>query len=70
MIESVYLFDAHQLLAVLRPRGIKLGIATSVASELGSSAEVYPVQRNHAITLDNVQRQRLVLSPDRFLREM
>jgi len=61
VIESVYLFDAHQLLAVLRHRGIKLGIATSVASVLWASAEVFPVQRNHAITLDNVQCQRLEL---------
>jgi len=60
-IESVYLFDAYQLLAVLRPRGIKLGIATSIASELWASAEVYPVQHNYAIILDNVQCQRLEL---------
>ena len=60
-IESVYLFDAYQILGVLRPRGIKLGIATSVASELWTSAEIYPVQRSHVLTVDEVQRQRLAL---------
>lgn len=60
-IESVYLFDAYQILGVLRPRGIKLGIATSVASELWTSAEIYPVQRSHMLTVDEVQRQHLAL---------
>jgi hypothetical protein len=61
VIESVFLFDASQILAVLRPRGIKLGIATSVASELWIRAEIYPVQQNHVLTVDEAQRQRLAL---------
>ncbi|HEU5374239.1 MAG TPA: hypothetical protein VFV38_02280 [Ktedonobacteraceae bacterium] len=58
-IEFVFLFDAQQLLAALRPRGVKLGIATSVVSEFWVKAEIYPTQRNHMLMLSDEQKQQL-----------
>ncbi len=58
-IEFVFLFDAHQLLATLRPRGIKLGVATSIATEFWTKAEIYPAQRSPILTLNDEQRRHL-----------
>jgi hypothetical protein len=48
-LESVYLFDARKLLAELRQRGVKIGIATSVRAAQWSAAEIYPQQHNDAL---------------------
>ena len=61
LIRSVFLFDAAALLKDLRSRGVKLGIATSVAREFWDRAEVQPVQRNSDLTLS--EKQRKVLEP-------
>ena len=60
-IESVFLFDAPQLVDALRARGIKLGVATSVAAHLWNDAEVYPVQRSNRLILSPEQREMLGL---------
>jgi hypothetical protein len=60
-IESVFLFEAQRLIDALRLRGIKLGIATSVIRELWDSAEIYPVQRNNLLMLNEEQRKQLAL---------
>ena len=60
-IESVFLFESHRLIDALRLRGIKLGIATSVIKELWDRAEIYPVQRNNMLTLNDEQRKQLAL---------
>ncbi len=43
-INSVFLFNAKQLMEVLISRKVKIGIATSVISSLWDSAEIYPKQ--------------------------
>lgn len=42
LIDGVYLFDASRLVAALKPRGCKIGIATSVAQEFWRAARIYP----------------------------
>jgi len=61
VIESVFLFDARELLTALRARGVKTGIATSVAGKLWIAAEIYPVQRNQGLLLSDEQRRLLDL---------
>jgi hypothetical protein len=41
-IDSVYLFNSHDLLAEQQMRGVKIGIATSVREAQWSAAEIYP----------------------------
>jgi hypothetical protein len=41
-IDSVYLFDAHQLLADQRARGVKIGVASSIPRDRWLQAEVHP----------------------------
>lgn len=55
----MYLFDDPNLVGVLRSRGVKLGVATSVASELWEAAEVHPVQINPMLELSEGQRRML-----------
>ncbi len=46
VIAAVYLFDARELVAALRARGVKLGIAASVTRPLWDAAELWPAPRN------------------------
>src|SRR5258708_29709360 len=70
-IESVFLFEAQRLIDALRLRGIKLGIATSIIRKLWNSAEIYPVQRNDVLTLNDEQRKQLALfSIQRFPKSL
>ncbi|GAB7043958.1 MULTISPECIES: hypothetical protein [Catenuloplanes] len=55
LIASVHLFDARQLLAELRSRGVKIGTASSVRSAQWDAAEIYPRQRQHALTVSPEQ---------------
>lgn len=50
-IESVYLLEAAPLVAQLRARGVKIGVATSVRRHVWDDAEVYPSQTNRALRL-------------------
>jgi hypothetical protein len=61
VIKSVFLFDASKLIDILRKRGVKIGIATSVIGQLWDNAEIYPTQRNNKLTLSNEQRSLLDL---------
>jgi len=61
VICSVHLFDAHDLVGILRRRGIKIGIATSVRQQLWEETEIYPLQRNRALVLSPEQRRLLAL---------
>ena len=54
-IDSVFLFDAPALLARLRERGVKIGVATSVVRSLWDAAEVYPRPTNPALRLTQGQ---------------
>ena len=55
IISNVYLFDIKKLVDILRKRGIKIGIATSVAKAYWSDAEIYPQLRNNILELDKQQ---------------
>jgi len=54
-ITSVYLFDARVLLNDLRGRGVKIGEGSSVREAQWEAAQIYPEQRNQALTLQPVQ---------------
>jgi len=55
VIDAVYLFDAHELVGVLRSRGLKIGVATSVRQQLWNEAEIYPTQQNTRLVLSDEQ---------------
>ncbi len=59
LIESVYLFEAAALVQSLKQRGVKIGVAASVAKPLWVSAEVYPEQRSQALVLTDEQKEQL-----------
>ena len=61
VIEAVHLFDARELVNVLRARGRKVGIASSVIQSLWDDAEIYPIQRNNRLLLSDEQRGLLAL---------
>ena len=61
MVSHVFLFDAHRLLVKLEGRGIKIGVATSVAEGLWREAEVYPAQRNSRLVISEEQKRLLAL---------
>lgn len=60
-IDAVYLFDAHALLAELKARGAKTGVAAGVRNARWLSAEIYPNPTNPALVVNDVQRQQLQL---------
>ncbi len=60
-IDAAYLFDAQQLLAAHRARGVKVGVASGVREALWLAAEIYPTVRNPALPLSHEQRHLLAL---------
>ncbi|GAB2859204.1 hypothetical protein [Lentzea nigeriaca] len=60
VIDAVYLFDAAAVVADLRARGCKIGVASSVRSHLWEAAEVYP-RHNPEFALTLQQRELLAL---------
>ena len=61
LIESLYLFNARELLNALRERGVQIGSGTSVTGPLWERAEIYPVPRNTRLVLSEEERRLLVL---------
>jgi len=61
IVGSVHLFESKELAEALRARGVKIGIATSVAQGLWEAAEVHPDQRSPWLTLSDEQRRMLRL---------
>lgn len=61
IIESVFIFDAHALMAELKANSVKIGEATSVRQRLWEQAEIYPLQRNNTLILTEEQRAMLSL---------
>jgi hypothetical protein len=59
-IDAVYLFDAAAVVADLRARGRKIGVASSVRGHVWEAAEVYP-RHNPAFVLTLEQRELLAL---------
>jgi hypothetical protein len=60
-IESVYLFNAKELVEILKERGIKIGVATSVINALWEAAEIYPRCNNISLTITPKQIEMLSL---------
>lgn len=60
LIERVFLFDACTLVNMLKSRGVKIGIATSVPGYLWKQAEIYP-SSNGLLSLSQEQREALQL---------
>jgi hypothetical protein len=61
VIESVYFFDAKELLAALNERGVQIGNRTSVIGQLWERAEIFPVQKTNRLILSEEQRRLLTL---------
>src|SRR6266404_7916267 len=61
VIESVYLFDARELLTALHERGVQIGTRSSVIGPLWERAEIYPVQQTSRLVLSEEQRRLLAL---------
>jgi hypothetical protein len=61
LISAVYLFDARQLVGMLNTRGVKIGVATSVAASMWGEAQIYPIQRNNKLMLSPDQRKQIEL---------
>lgn len=59
VIESVYLFEAAPLLEQLRYRGVKIGVATSVANHFWDAAEVFPRSQERRLALSAERRAAL-----------
>jgi hypothetical protein len=59
LISYVYLINATELIGVLRRRGVKIGVATSVQGELWEAAEIYSTPRNGRLLLSEEQRKQL-----------
>jgi hypothetical protein len=60
-IEGIYLFNSGGLVGQLQSRGVKLGVACSVAQSFWEQAEVYPIQRCSDLVLSTEQRQQVML---------
>lgn len=58
VIDSVYLFDAHELVARLK---VKIGTDTSVRRYLWDEAEIYPSTRNATLQLSSDQNDLLAM---------
>ena len=50
-VEAVYLLEAAPLVAQLRERGVKIGVATSVRRHVWDDAEIYPSRNNGTLRL-------------------
>src|SRR5215831_14715767 len=61
LIEAVYLFDSRSLNDELLARGVKRGVACSVAKPLWNQAEVYPNQKSTGLVLSRDQREQIML---------
>lgn len=61
LIEYVYFFDAYDLVAKLRNRGVKVGTASSIRKLDWEDAEVYPKQTNHILMIGQHQKEMLKL---------
>jgi hypothetical protein len=61
VVESVYVFESTELIGLLKERGVKLGIASSVKRDLWDAAEIYPRQEQTKLILTDEQRGLLSL---------
>jgi hypothetical protein len=59
VISNVYLFKMQVLLEKLKRRGVRIGVATSVAAEYWIDAELYQTNRNNEMILTADQNAQL-----------
>lgn len=55
-IDYVFLFNASKLIETLKSRGVKIGIATSVAMQLWEKVQIYPDSCNSEYILTEEQK--------------
>ena len=55
MVDTVYLFDTLDLLAKIRSRRIKIGVATSVLMEDWEAARIFPARSGAPLRLTKAQ---------------
>ncbi|QYC44221.1 hypothetical protein Nocox_33255 [Nonomuraea coxensis DSM 45129] len=60
-IESVHVFDARQVVAELRARGVRVGTASSVRAAQWAAAEIYPRASNPVLPVRPEQAELLRL---------
>jgi hypothetical protein len=68
VIDSVFLFQREELVAVLAARGVKIGVATSVRKAEWEAARVYPPPRAPRLQLSESQIAQLALFSSRPAR--
>jgi hypothetical protein len=51
VVDHVYLFEMKDLVDKIRKRGIKIGVATSIAKSYWEEVEIYPKQTNRRLEL-------------------
>jgi len=51
IISQVFLFNMRKLMPILRERGVRIGIATSVRKKDWNEAMIYPVQKSREIVI-------------------
>lgn len=56
LLSGVHLFNANELVTTLQSRGLRIGVATSVARSYWDKAEIYPKQHCDLISLNDEQR--------------
>jgi hypothetical protein len=61
VIDAVFLFEVVSLLAALRERGVKIGVATSVRRHLWEAARLYPSHDRAPVRLSLEQQELLAL---------
>jgi hypothetical protein len=61
VIDSVFLFERERLLAALKARGVKIGIATSVRKADWEAARIFPPQQASPLLLSGIQLGQLAL---------
>ena len=61
LISQVFLFAARELLRILKSRGVKVGIATSIRREYWEGAEIYPTSHTKQFILSDRQKEMLAL---------
>ena len=61
LITAVYLFETQRLIAELRQRDVRIGVAASVREYQWRTAEIYPQSNNPRLVLGEQQRALLAL---------
>lgn len=61
VIETVYLFNAQELVSKLHKKGLNIGTATSIKEDYWDKAEIHPNANNKSLVLNQEQMEILAL---------